>query len=34
MQLPPRDPATREEPLLPASPATPAPELLPTPAAG
>jgi outer membrane protein TolC len=37
MQLPPRDPATREEPLpagLPASPSAPAPELLPTPAAG
>jgi len=37
MQLPPRDPATREEPLpagLPASPSSPAPELLPTPAAG
>ncbi|MGB8854015.1 MAG: TolC family protein [Pirellulales bacterium] len=36
MQLPPRDPATREEPLpagLPASPAAPAPELLPTPSA-
>jgi len=37
MQLPPRDPATREEPLpagRPASPSAPAPELLPTPAAG
>ncbi|MFM8952819.1 MAG: TolC family protein [Planctomycetaceae bacterium] len=34
MQLPPRDPATREEPLLPATPAATAPELLPTPAAG
>ena len=36
MQLPPRDPATRDEPLpsaLPASPSAPAPELLPTPSA-
>ena len=36
MQLPPRDPATRDEPLpagLPASPLAPAPELLPTPSA-
>ncbi len=37
MQLPPRDPATREEPLpagLPTTPSSPAPELLPTPSAG
>ena len=37
MQLPPRDPATRDEPLptgLPASPSAPVPELLPTPSAG